>query len=296
MTPKNNILKQFYYPLKIANSIGNYFGMASSNSLRALIYHDIGPKEHDKLRKQLEWLSDSWRIISPDQFSLMISGQEKIEGRNLLITFDDGLLSNRLIAEKILNPLGIRALFFCVSDLIAIEDEEEAKIFIKNRICLSASDTKLPSHWKNMNWEDLSALLEQGHLVGAHTKSHARLSEISDIGELTSEIIESADVISKRLGVDIEHFAYPFGDINSMNQIAMNIAKSRFKYIHSGIRGINSLGNYGIYRDAVAEQDSDMNYHVYPQSLLGAFLEGAADWHYRSKRGQLQKWYQGKLR
>jgi hypothetical protein len=41
----------------------------------------------------------------------MISGNEPIQDNNLLITFDDGLISNRIVAEKILNPMGIKAIF-----------------------------------------------------------------------------------------------------------------------------------------------------------------------------------------
>ena len=110
-----------------------------------------------------------------------------------------------------------------------------------------------------MNWDDLSALLEQGHTIGAHTKSHARLSTISDTEELKSEIVYSADLIEKKLGIEIEHFAYTFGDINSINQQAIDIARIRFRYIYSGIRGLNRAGNYGIYRDTSAEQDSKLN-------------------------------------
>ena len=48
-------------------------------------------------------------------------------GDNLMITFDDGFFSNRDIAEKILNPMGIQALFFVVSDFVNIDDHDEAK-------------------------------------------------------------------------------------------------------------------------------------------------------------------------
>ena len=55
----------------------------------------------------------------------MISGSEPIQGNNLLITFDDGLISNRIVAEKVLNPLGINAIFFVVTDFIDINNNIE---------------------------------------------------------------------------------------------------------------------------------------------------------------------------
>jgi len=281
---KSDVLKRLYFPLKIINNIIEFFGIKSKDSLRVLTYHDIAPYDYDSFEKQLRWLSRSWKFITPEQFSAMVSGNKKIKGRNLLITFDDGFLSNRIVAEKILNPMKIKAIFFCVSDFIDISKEDEVVKFMKDKIYLTKSSKKLPTNWKNMKWDDLSALLDQGHTIGAHTKSHARLSTLLDKEKLEREIIYSADVIEKKLGIEIDHFAYPFGGINSINQQAIDIALTRFKYIFSGIRGVNSAGNYGIYRDACANQDSKLNYYVFSNNLIGSFLEGVADPYYYKKR------------
>ena len=291
---KHEVLKQVYYPLKFIKNITEFIGISSKDSLRVLNFHDIAAYDYVKFEKQLRWLSNSWNFVNPERFSAMVSGYEKINGRNLLITFDDGFLSNRIVAEKVLNPLGIKAIFFCISDFIDIHDNEEAKTFIKDRICLGWSVEKLPIHWKNMNWDDLSALVEQGHTIGAHTKSHARLSTILNTEELKSEIVYSADLIEKKLGISIDHFAYTFGDIDSISKEAIDIAKTRFKYIYSGLRGRNKGRNYGIFRDAAADQDNNMNYYLYSNSLLGSFLEGALDIYYASKRKKLESWYLNK--
>ena len=279
-----------YYPLKFARKSFEFLGYASPNSLRVLIFHDIAQNDYVNFEVQLKWLALSWKIVTPEQFSAMISGNEKITGKNLLISFDDGFISNRIVAEKILKPLGIKAIFFCVSDFINMSDEEEAKSFIMKRIYLGWSVENIPSHWKNMKWDDLTALLEQGHTIGGHTKSHARLSEINSECELKNEIVSSADLIESKLGIVIEHFAYPFGDLNSINQKALEVAYKRFKYVHSGIRGNNIKGNNVIYRDAAAEQDNKMNYYVFSNSLLRSFLEGVADPFYYSKRKKFQEW------
>ena len=287
---KSNILTQIYHPFKFIKKSLEFIGYTSPNSLRVLIFHDIAPNDYVNFELQMRWLSINWNIITPENFSAMISGREKISGKNVLITFDDGFISNRLVAEKILNPLGIKALFFCVSDFINIIDEDEAKTFIKNRICLGWSVENLPNHWKNMKWDDLAALLEQGHTIGGHTKSHARLSEITNDFELEDEIISSADFIESKLGITIDHFAYTFGDLNSINQKALDIASKRFKYIYSGIRGNNVKNNYSIYRDAAAIQDNNMNYQIYSNLLLRSFLEGVADSLYYKNRKIFQEW------
>ena len=72
----------------------------------------------------------------------MISGLEPIQDNNLLITFDDGLISNRIVAEKVLNPLGIKAIFFVVTDFIDIKNVDDARQFVADNIIPKAKKRK----------------------------------------------------------------------------------------------------------------------------------------------------------
>ena len=76
-------------------------GFVSSSQLRVLIFHDIPTNQELAFKKQLQELQKKWNIVSPEKFERMISGKEPIQDNNLLITFDDGLISNRIVAEKI---------------------------------------------------------------------------------------------------------------------------------------------------------------------------------------------------
>jgi len=214
----------------------------------------------------------------------MASGEEPIRGRNLLLSFDDGFASNRVAAEQVLNPLGIRALFFVVSDFIALNNRGEARDFIARHIQPGTNVNDLPEHLHNMSWADLEALLEQGHCVGGHTRTHARLSEIDAEPDLEREIIASADALALRLGVPIEHFAYTFGDLASFSENALAVARRRFRFVYSGLRGDNAKGvsPFALRRDASLAQDS--------MALLGAIAEGGADFHYARSCAQLDTW------
>jgi len=98
--------------------------------------------------------------------------------------------------------------------------------------------------------------------------------------------------VPQRLGVPIEHFAYTFGNLASFSEKALMIAQRRFRFVYSGLRGDNAGGvsPFALRRDAVAMQDSFFNYAVYSNSLLGAILEGATDFHYAQYRTQLDSW------
>lgn len=292
MSVHHSILSQTYYPLKLAKVIGKSLNLSSKNRLRVLLYHDIPPQEQDRFAEQLRWLAHRWTFISPNKFEKMIYGEEPIHGFNLLLTFDDGFSSNRIVAEQILNPMGIQALFFVVSDLVAIEDPLQARDFISKNLYPDSTLEKAPKNWNNMSWNDLSALLEQGHTIGCHTRTHKRLSQIISNHELEQEIITSADIIEKKLGMTIKHFSYPFGDLTSFSEPALAIARKYFRFVHSGLRGDNAKARspFAIRRDSAATQDNYFNYKIFSKNLMGAFLEGAADFKYKKDISLLDQW------
>lgn len=292
MSIHHQILGSAYRPVLAGKSILRCLGLAAPPRLRVLLHHDIAPQDMERFSAQLRWLAQTWKFVSPAQFAGMISGELPIHGSNLLLTFDDGLASNRAVAEQVLNPLGISAIFFVVSDLVAIEDPLEARRFISRNIYLGTRPENLPPHWGNMRWGDLEALLEQGHAIGGHTRSHARLSAIQSQAELESEIAGGADVLQQRLRAPIEHFAYSFGNLESFSETAARVARKRFRTIFSGLRGENAyaLSPFAIRRDSVALQDAHSNYLLLSDSIMGALLEGCADFQYWRKCAILDRW------
>lgn len=288
----HRLLAAAYYPLRAAKLIGRPLGASSVNRLRVLLYHDIAPHDQERFAAQLRWLARSWNFVSPDQFAAMVSGEEAIRGSHLLLTFDDGFASNRAVAEAVLNPMGIRALFFVVSDFVGLVDCGEVRQFITRQCGQGHAADELPAHWRNMVWADLEALLEQGHSVGSHTRTHTRLSQILAESDLAREIIASGDALAQRLGVSIEHFAYPFGNLASFSGQALAVARRRYRFVYSGLRGDNAGGvsPFALRRDNSVSQDVSLDYEVFPNTLLGAFLEGAADSHYRRSCAALDAW------
>jgi len=252
--------------------------------LRVLICHDIPPNEEKRFASLLNWLSQRWNFVSPERFGKMIEGKFPIKGNNLLLTFDDGFKSNAIVAETVLKSMKIKALFFVVSDFINIENKNEAKRFITQNILPGVSVNQLPKHLFNMKWKDLAILLENGHTIGAHTKTHARLSDSQGNMFLGEEIIESANAIEKHLGILIEHFAFTFGDLTSITPEALNKARSQFKYIYTGLRGGNekNVPFWAIRRDAINLEDSKW--------MIGSLLFGLADRLYANDLIEYESW------
>jgi peptidoglycan/xylan/chitin deacetylase (PgdA/CDA1 family) len=293
MSIHHRVLGGLYHPLRVAGAAGRWLGKASANQLRVLLYHDISPDEQTVLAAQLQWLPRSWTFVSASRFAAMVTGREPVRGRHLLVTFDDGFASNRVAAERVLNPMEIPALFFVVPEFVSLTDRRDARAFIARHIYPGAVAERLPEHWTNMDWTDLAALAEQGHTIGGHTGTHARLSQVNGAAELEREISASADTIADRLGVAVEHFAYPFGDIGSFSAAAAAVARRRYGFVHSGLRGNNARGvsPWAIRRESAAGVNPvSCGYEIFSDHLLGAFLEGGADYHYASARAQLDAW------
>ena len=277
---------------KVARKIGCKLGFISPNRLRVLLYHDISLEEEESFYNQLVWLKKDWNFVTPIQFEEMILGRIPIIGNNLLITFDDGLLSNRVVAEKILNPMGIKAIFFIISEFAKIKEPSEARKFISLNLIPGSKLQDIPSQWSNLQWHDLSALVKQGHSIGHHTRTHKRLDKFTSKAQLEDEILISARDIEINLGIKVNHFAYTYGDIDSFSREALLIASRKFGFVYSGIRGnnFNHISSMVIRRDAAASQYLNNEYKIFNNKLLDAFLDGFADFSYINSRKKLDLW------
>jgi len=250
----------------IANSIlGRFFLRIASKqkfnhkgALKILIYHDIPYRDFDKFEAQIKFIARQYGFVSPDDLQKILNGQVEYTGVRVLLTFDDGFKSNALLAEKVLDPLGIKAIFFIPVGFINMQKRDGEKPFIAENIYNNHIVIEnIPDEMAPMNWQDLKGLLSHGHTIGAHTINHRRLSRIKSENELRREITESGNMLQEKLGVSINHFSFPFGDIDSIDQRAMRIIRERYKYCYSGIRGNNHMGSspFAILRDLVSVDD-----------------------------------------
>jgi len=282
MSLNHNVLASLYYPLRLKNKFQNIFYLDGVKQLRVLIFHDIAPLEENIFEKQILDLARNWDFVTPDTFESMIDGILPVEKDSLLLTFDDGFISCRNVAENILKKLDIKALFFIVSEFVS-QSENDCRTFVAKNINPQMQPEHVPDYCRNMSVDDLNYLLEQGHTIGAHTANHARLSNLSG-QELEKEIVDSADHLEKLLSIRVNHFAYTFGNLASFSPEALAVARKRFKYIYTGFRGNNGVRSvpWAICRDSIKPQDS--------KYLAGAFLEGGADWLYSKDRKIFSAW------
>jgi peptidoglycan/xylan/chitin deacetylase (PgdA/CDA1 family) len=271
-------------------TIGKWLGFLSPNALRVIILHDVSELETD-LNKLLKSLMKEWNIVTPEEYERMTNGSMKVKGKNLLLTFDDGLKSNLFLANSLLKELNIKAIFFVISDFVMMTNSSNISDFISENLLSDNNKLKIPKNWTNMDLNDLRMLIDAGHTIGYHTKTHVRLSNNLPTDLLQEEVHNGADILENLLNIKIKHFAYPYGSINSIDKRALKLSRERFKYVHTGIRGDNVEFSKGlVFRDAIAFQLENNKYNLFSESLIKAFLSGFGDSYYKNTRKKIKNW------
>lgn len=105
----------------------------------------------------------------------------------VVITFDDGDISNYELAFPILKELGLKAYFFIIASKIGLSGY--------------------------LNWEQLKELNAAGMIIGSHGMTHKILVGINENG-LDYEVRISKKILEDNLGIAIDYFSVPRGFYN----------------------------------------------------------------------------------
>lgn len=248
-----------------------------NKSLRIINFHHIPEMYFDKLKKNIIFLKKNFEILDPEAYFDIIKKKREIKRNSILFTFDDGYYSQFNFAKKVLDLLNIKAIFFIVTNFTKIIDKNVSFNFLLNNIKYNLPNPKPDVSLTNMRWDDVKYLYQKGHLIGAHSLNHFKLTNFKNNKKLEEEILSDRHIISREIGAKkIINFAYPFGDIKSIDSNVYKIIAKYFIYIFSGVRGDNlniKNKNFIFRRDAI-EPDFNLD-------LILMFLSGFSDFYYK---------------
>jgi len=259
---------------------------APQPGFRVLIFHDIDPRDRPVFADFIDYLDRRHGILAPHDVEAFFTDPSTppAKGREpgkwpCLLSFDDGFESNFTIARDVLEPRGVKALFFVCPSLVSMPPEDQPAAIRRFISDMLATETP-PSM---MTWEQIAELAERGHRIGAHSQTHGKLSEMSDEA-LSREIAGSGEELARRLGAPADWFAFPYGDISSISGKALGMIQAHFKYCRSGVRGLNPLAEA---RPAAIFADH-IDLHG-PAAYRELTLEGGLDGRYREARQRLRE-------
>jgi len=261
-----------------ALNLGKFLSSYNSDMLRIIMFHDTPKNEHVIYERQIKYLiSTGWKILDPRKFIKDKINKKNFLGKNIVITFDDGLKSNKELAERLKIKFGIKSIFFVPYLFIKMKKTNEIKKF-----CLDKLKINKKKYYKlNLNLNDLKNLINNGHVVGSHTISHFNLKKINNLKVLNNEIVGSKKLLTKLLKKKINTFAFTYGTLKDISQDSINISLKNYDLIFSGIRGNNIKNSKILFRDEINKSYSNL--------MCQSLLNGNIDFFYNSSRKKLLK-------
>ena len=248
-----------------------------NNGVRFLLFHEVKESQFRAFESVIRFVKETYGFIAPGEYNHF----SPMTGIRYIVSFDDGFISQGEVTREVLNPLNIKAIFFVCPGFIGLQGKRAAD-FIRGP--MARSDVlQMRSELQPLSWTDLTSLSSTGHVIGSHGMNHARLSELKNESSLTEEIVTSGDELEMKLGRPIDWFAYPFGDIASIDSRSLGRVAKRYKYCCSGLRGINTETTH---RLCLARENIDFNEHV---DDLKRIANGGLDQFYYFKRKTLFK-------
>lgn len=168
---------------------------------------------------QMEYLQRSgYRVLSESEYLEWLDGRP-LDGRSVLLTFDDGYVSIQQHAAPLLARLGMPGICYVCPGLLGGQSTWMAE----------------PSWHDLMDADQLAEIMDAGIALGVHGHDHSPMHSLT-LDELEKHTRGAADLLEEKTGARARTLAYPYG---------YHSASSRQAVSASGLEGA-----FAIYRNA----------------------------------------------
>lgn len=144
--------------------------------MKILAYHSIGDRAAEA--------GGGLYCVPEDIFRQQM---KYLRGKDVLMTFDDGDITNYTKAYPILKEFGMKAYFFIIGEWVG-----------------------KPEY---MGWKEIGELKDAGMMIGSHGMTHRLLTALTD-GDLDRELRESKRILEERLKAPVDSISIPRGFCN----------------------------------------------------------------------------------
>lgn len=181
--------------------------MEQKHKTNYLLFHRIVKENNDVQYNEDISLDFFLKVLDSIQY---YKKNKKISKNNIILTFDDGNISDYIFALKELKKRNLFSYFFIVPNLV------DSKNFL--------------------NWNMVRDLKKNNMIIGSHSLSHQSLTSL-DIHSVKYEMEKSKDIIENKLMEKIDSFSFPFGNFNTnLIKIAKKVG---YKKIFTSKHGIS---------------------------------------------------------
>ncbi len=258
-------------------------GPPAAGAFRILIFHHVPPPQLSAFERLIQYVLDAHGVLTPREAEarLYMKDSSITDDRiPCLLTFDDGYVSNVTMARTVLDQYGIQALFFICPGLMDIPQERQREAITRHIFEGELDAASIPDDRILMSWADVQSLVQSGHTIGSHALFHRRLSRLAD-EDRRGEIIDSGSFLENRLESPVRWFAFPFGDLGSIDSSSLRIIGGCYEFCCSSLRGVNAVTTrpLELLRDHI-----DLSASFAYQRMI---LAGGLDFRYRRSVKQL---------
>jgi peptidoglycan/xylan/chitin deacetylase (PgdA/CDA1 family) len=202
-----------------------------------LLYHRVGERSSATeidlpaavFDQQMAWLAA--RGVATDLDAALDETAEPFDERRprhpVVVTFDDGTADMVDVALPILARHNVPSVWYLATDFL-----ERGREF--------------PDGGRPLSWAGAREAVDSGLVtLGSHTHTHALLDRI-DPAAAADELDRSVDLIGERVGVEVEHFAYPKAVAPAAE--VEPLVRARFRSAALGGNRANSYGRTDLHR------------------------------------------------
>lgn len=200
-------------------------------ALQGIYCHYVFDDQVERFRRILEQLLTVGEFVDSDTCLSMLRGEREIDARYFHLSFDDGFRNVFTNAAPILRDLDVPAIAFVPSSLVEAPDHEVSEY------CLEVTGYR--SAIEILSWDEVRSLPDFGVEIGSHTRTHARLSEISgNRDRLWDEVSGSKDEIEKNTGRPCKYISWPYGEAGDVDDRAIELIRAAgYDACFSAVRG-----------------------------------------------------------
>jgi len=177
-------------------------------------------------KAQLKQLQKQVRFINIQQAcEWVMSGQAADVDETLVaFTFDDGFTDCFESLAPALEHFSVNACFFVNPGFI--DGDSKYKTQFTEQVVRTTGK-------QSMDWQQCKSLVERGFVIGNHTHDHKRLSGLSN-EEAEQQVATGKQRIEQELGINCEHFAWPYGQKADVTAGQISMLQRHHKYLYSG--------------------------------------------------------------
>jgi len=230
-----------------------------THAVPVLMYHHVCPHpglvtvSPETFEEHMAYLArKQYRALAADEFLEFLQGKRALDGRSVLITFDDGYLDNYVYAWPILKRYGLKATIFAITSLVG---EGAARTYLgaakvlpatpDHRAC-KAAVAEGRADEVMLRWSEIETMQASGAVeVHSHTHTHQRWDQLHPdqsqrLAAVEADLAASHAVLKSRLGQDSCHLCWPWGYFEPGYLEAA--AKAGFVAQYATVKGINAAG------------------------------------------------------